>query len=268
MWSILNGTIVNSLTVVAGSAIGLSVGHRIHERYHQTILACLGLVTLGLGMDAAVVDFGRVATKYQVPGVDAYGARLALVVVGSLLVGGLIGTFVGIQRGIERLGDRLKQHFGGNGGHRFTEGFLTASVIFCVGPLTLLGCLQNGGPDRDPSLLYIKSLLDGFCSIALASTMGLGVAFSVIFVLGFQGSLALLSYAFIGGRETLGIALMSSVGGYLLLATGLVLLKIKDLPVANLLPGILLPPAIIAIVEWVRPGVLVAVAAAASQPAH
>lgn len=266
MWSILNGTIVNSLTVVIGSTIGLSVGHRIHERYHQTILMCLGLVTLGLGMDAAVVDFGRVAATYQIPGVQAYGARLALVVVGSLIFGGLIGTFIGIQRGIERLGDRLKARFGSDGDHRFTEGFLTASVIFCVGPLTLLGCLENGGPDRDPSLLYIKSLLDGFCSMALASTMGLGVAFSVLFVFGFQGGLALLSYAFIGGEETVGIALMSSVGGYLLLATGLLLLKIKEMPVANLLPGILLPPAVVAIVEWIRPGVLVAAAVTESTP--
>lgn len=266
MWSILNGTIVNSLTVLVGSAVGLTVGHRIHEKYHQAILMCLGLVTLGLGMDAAVLDFGRVAAKYQVPGVEAYGARLALVVVGSLVVGGLIGTLIGVQRGIEGLGDRLKRRFGTDGDHRFTEGFLTASVIFCVGPLTLLGCLQNGGPERDPSLLYIKSLLDGFCSMALASTLGLGVAFSVLFVFGFQGGLALLSYAFIGGEETLGIALMSSVGGYLLLATGLMLLKIKEMPVANLLPGILLPPAIVAVVELIRPGLLVAAATGPPMP--
>lgn len=262
MWSVLNGTIVNGITVILGSAFGLTVGHRADERYHNVILACLGLVTLGLGVDAAVIQFGRVAHDYQPPGIPAYGARLALVTVGSLVIGGLIGTAIGIQRRIERLGEWLKRRFSRGDDHRFAEGFLTASVIFCVGPLTLLGCLQNGGPARDPSLLYIKSLLDGFCSMALASTLGLGVAFSVLFVFFFQGGLALLSYFVIGGETTLGIELMSCVGGYLLLATGLVLLKIRDLPVADLLPAIFLPVVIVWAVEAVRPGTLLAVQAA------
>lgn len=255
MWSILNGTIVNCVTVIAGSGAGLLVGRHVSEKYHRAILNCLGLVTIGLGIDAAIVEFAGVVAKYRPPEVPAYGARLALVAVACLLVGGLLGTGLGIQARIEALGAWLNARSGRGDDHRFAEGFLTASVVFCVGPLTLLGCLQNGGPARDPSLLYIKSLLDGFCSIALASTMGLGVAFSTLVVLGFQGGMSLMSWAFIGGEPSLGVELMSTVGGYVLLATGLVLLQVKELPVANLLPGIFLPPAAVAGGEYLVPGV-------------
>ena len=140
-------------------------------------------------------------------------------------------------------------------GHGFAEGFLTASVIFCVGPLTLIGCLRNGA-EGDPSFLYIKALLDGFCSMALAASLGWGVLTSIVTILGFQGGLSLLAFAVAEPLDDLSIALMTMVGGVVLLATALMILEIKKIPVANLLPGIFLPPVAVWISESIWPGLL------------
>ena len=126
------------------------------------------------------------------------------------------------------------------------------------GPLTLLGCLRNG-VEGDPSYLYIKAMLDGFCAVALAASLGWGVFASVVTVLGFQGGLVLLAYW--GGRflPEVSVAMMNVVGGVILLATALMILEIKKIPVANLLPGLFLPPVAIWLVELIRPGLLVPV---------
>jgi uncharacterized membrane protein YqgA involved in biofilm formation len=137
----------------------------------------------------------------------------------------------------------------------FAVGFLTASVIFCVGPLTLLGCLQNGSRG-DPSLLYIKSCLDGFCSMALAASMGLGVVFSLATIIVFQGGLALTAYCLAGGIPDLSVQLMNIVGGVILLATALMILEIKKTPVADMLPAVFLAPIAVWIVEHWWAGVL------------
>ena len=132
-------------------------------------------------------------------------------------------------------------------------------MIFCVGPLTLLGCLKNGAYG-DPSYLYIKSVLDAFCSLALAATFGWGVFASILTVLFFQGGLALLAYRVAEPLHEVSISLMTIVGGVVLLATALLILDIKKLPVANLLPGIFLPPLVVWVVEWVSPGLLLPLA--------
>jgi len=178
-----------------------------------------------------------------------------MVMIGALLVGAIAGTALRLHERIETLGGWIHGRFSGQDGRLFAEGFLTASVIFCVGPLTLVGCLQNGA-HGDPSFLYIKALLDGFCSIALASTFGWGVFASVLTVGVFQGGLALLAFAIAEPLDELSIALMTTVGGVVLLATGLMILEIKRLPVANLLPGIFLPPVVVWLVEWFSPGTL------------
>ena len=160
------------------------------------------------------------------------------------------------QTAAESLGGWIHRRFSGRDESKgFAEGFLTASVIFCVGPLTLVGCLQNGA-HGDPGYLYIKSLLDGFCSLALASSLGWGVFASVVTVLGFQGGLSLLAYLVAEPLDELSIGLMTVVGGVVLLATALMILEIKKIPVANLLPGIFLPPVVVWIVEQSRPGLL------------
>ena len=268
-WSILNGTIVNAATVVVGGLIGVRAGDWLPRRYQQIVLNCLGLVTITLGIDAAVLVFARTVERYE-PLVDApttYGARLGLVMIGSLIVGALLGTALRLHERIEGAGAWIHRRWGGVGSsadadgdaRTFAEGFLTASVIFCVGPLTMLGCLRNGA-SGDPSYLYIKAMLDGFCALALAASLGAGVLASVVTVLVFQGGLALLAYVGAQYLPDVSVQMMNVVGGVILLATALMILEIKRIPVANLLPGIFLPPVVIALSELVRPGLLLPVA--------
>ncbi|MGB2988264.1 MAG: DUF554 domain-containing protein [Phycisphaerae bacterium] len=261
MWSILNGTIVNVITVSVGSLVGLSIAARLPQRYQQIVLHSLGLVTIVLGVDAAVLRFADAVEKFGplVEGGNTYGARLAMVMIASLLVGAIIGTALRLHERIESAGAWIHGRFSGQDGQTFAEGFLTASVIFCVGPLTLLGCLENGA-HADPSFLYIKSLLDAFCSLALASSLGWGVFASVLTVLFYQGGLSLLAYWVAEPLDDLSLALMTVVGGIMLLATGLVLLDIKKIPVANLLPGIFLPPLVVWLTERISPGLLLPLA--------
>ena len=261
MWSVLNGTIVNATTVAVGSTIGLVLAARIPDRYQRIILNCLGLVTIILGIDASVIGMGEVVKTYG-GGDPTYGARIGMVVIGSLIVGAIIGTALRLHERIEGLGGVIHRRFGGGGNDdgeqrgRFAEGFLTASVIFCVGPLTLLGCLNNG-TQGDPSLLYIKSFLDGFCSLALAASLGLGVAFSILTILFFQGGLSIAAHFFASGLPDLSVQLMNVVGGLVLLATAMMILEIKKIPVANMLPGIFLPPLAVWLVEAMSRGTLI-----------
>ncbi|MCH7632575.1 MAG: DUF554 family protein [Planctomycetes bacterium] len=173
----------------------------------------------------------------------------------SLIVGVVIGTALRLHERVESLGVWIHNRFSQDDGHRFAEGFLTASVLFCVGPLTLVGCLENGA-HGDPSLLYIKSLLDAFASLALASALGWGVFASVLTVAGVQGGLSLLAWSIADPLPEVSIALMSAVGGVILLATGLMILDIKKIPVANMLPGIFLPPLAVWVTEQIAPGML------------
>lgn len=271
MWQILNGTIVNGITVAIGSLLGISMSSRLPERYRTIVLASLGLITITLGIDASVLKFSQTVAEFapKVGGGETYGANLAMVTIGSLILGSILGTALRLQERIESMGGWIHGLFsragddGGSGStsssSRFAEGYLTASVIFCVGPLTLLGCLRNGAAG-DPSFLYIKSCLDGFCSMALASSMGWGVFASVFTVLLFQGGLSLLAYWVVEPLNELSIALMTVVGGIVLLATALMILEIKKIPVANMLPAIFLPPVAVWLIENIRPGLLLPLA--------
>ena len=257
MWSIFSGTIINTLTVALGSLAGLSFAAKLPQRYQQIVLSTLGLVTVTLGIDAAVLRFANTVEQYapQVRDSRTYGARVAMVMIGSLIIGSLIGTALRLHDRIQSVGGWIHKRFPGGDAARFAEGFLTASVIFCIGPLTLLGCLENGA-HGNPSLLYIKALLDGFCSMALAATLGWGVLASAAVVLSFQGGLALLAHWFAEPLDPVSLNLMSIVGGVLLLATSLMILDLKKIPVADMLPAIFLPPAAVWFVELVSPGLL------------
>jgi hypothetical protein len=257
IWQTFNGTIVNASAVGAGTVVGLSLGRRLPQRYQQIILTSLGLVTVMLAIDAGALRMNAVAQRFQPPepAGRGYGARLAMVTVGSLLVGAVLGTALRLHERLEAIGHRLHARFGVEGQRSLAEGFLTASVLFCVGPLTLLGCLANG-MHGDPTYLYIKSFLDAFAAMALTAAMGIGVAFSVITVVLFQGGLALAARWLAGGIPELSRELMNVVGGYVLFATGLTLLDIKKVPVANLLPGIFLPPIVVWVAEQIWPHAL------------
>jgi uncharacterized membrane protein YqgA involved in biofilm formation len=261
LWTTLNGTIVNTITVAVGGIVGVTASSRLPERYREIVLAGLGLVTVTLGIDAGVVVFGDTVRTHAefVRAPETYGARLGMVMIASLLIGSLIGTALRLHERIEGMGTWIQQRFAAGESGTFAEGFLTASVIFCVGPLTLLGCLRNGVAG-DPSYLYIKALLDGFCAVALAASLGWGVFASLITVFVFQGALALLARVGGANLDPVSTGMMNAVGGVILLGTALMILDIKRIPVANMLPGIFLPPLVILMVEAVQPGLLVPIA--------
>src|ERR687891_659537 len=173
------------------------------------------------------------------------------VLLGSLLVGGLLGELMGIDRGLDRAGEALKARFG-RGQARFTEGFVVASLVFCVGPLTILGSIQDG-LTGDYQLLAIKSLLDGFAAMAFASALGWGVGFSALTILVYQGGLTMAAASvagvFTGPDGDVLVAAMTAVGGVMILAIGLRLLELREVRVANLLPSLVLAPVAFALVR-------------------
>jgi uncharacterized protein len=226
-------------TVLAGTAVGTVIGDRLPQRLRETVFHSLGLITLVIGVNAALEAFRPTLA-------DLTRASL-LIVMGSVIVGGIIGELLRIERGLERLGDGLKARFAA-GQARFTEGFVIASLLFCVGPLTILGSIEDG-LTGDYRLLAIKSLLDGFSSIAFASALGWGVGFSAIVILLYQGALTLSASWASGVFSDAMIAALTAAGGVLILGIGLRLLELREIRVANLLPSLVLAPAGIAIVE-------------------
>jgi hypothetical protein len=232
----MTGTILNIITVLLGGTLGLLFGARLPDRVSQTIVAGIGLFTAALG-----VQMFTASTN-------------AIVVLGSLLVGGLLGEWWQIETRLEGLGAWLERKFmpggadsSGGRGNRFVKGFLTTSLLFCVGPMTILGSIQDG-LTGDYNLLAIKSVLDGFASIAFAASLGVGVLFSTLVILVYQGGLSLLAAqadAFITDPM---MAEMTAVGGVLLLGLAISsLLEIKKIRVGNFLPALFIAPLIIAI---------------------
>jgi uncharacterized membrane protein YqgA involved in biofilm formation len=237
----VTGTLINVGTVLAGTALGTLLGGRLPDRVRETVLHGLGLVTLVVGVSQGLAAFRPPLTELT------RGA--VLVVLGSVLVGGVIGELLRIERGLDRAGEALRARFG-RGQARFTEGFVVASLVFCVGPLTIVGAIQDG-LTGDYQLLAIKSLLDGFAALAFASALGWGVGFSVITILVYQGGLSLSASAVAGAFSDAMIAAMSAVGGVLILGIGFRLLEVREVRVANLLPAVVLAPAAVAVIEAV-----------------
>ncbi|MDB5046203.1 MAG: hypothetical protein JWQ08_2253 [Deinococcus sp.] len=182
----LSGTLINVGAVLAGTLLGLLLGGRLPERTQRTLLQTLSLVTLFIALDMA-------GSLNRVSGGAVPGVILALV---SLAAGAVVGEALGIEEGLARLGDTLKHRF--KGGGRFTEGFVAASLLFCIGPLTVVGGLQNG-LTGDNATYVLKSTLDGIAALALAGAYGVGVGFSAITVLLLQGGLSLAAGGFAAG---------------------------------------------------------------------
>ena len=234
----MTGTFLNVATVLVGTAVGALVGGRLPDRFRETVMHVLGMFTLLLGVDAGLQAF-RPPLSEAVP-------RFAVVIIlGSLLVGGLLGEVLRIEGGLNRAGEALKRRFG-RGQARFTEGFVVASLVFCVGPLTILGSIQDG---LTPSfeLLAVKSLLDGFAALAFAAALGWGVGFSAITVLLFQGALTLSAQAAADAFSPAVIAAMTAAGGVMIVGIALRLLELREVRVANLLPALVLAPAGVAV---------------------
>lgn len=235
----MTGTLINVATVVVGTAVGTLLGSRLPERVRETVLQALGLVTLLLAVSEGLAAFRPPLTDLT------RGA--VLIVLGSVLVGAIVGELVGIESGLDRLGERLKARFG-RGEARFTEGFVVASLVFCVGPLTILGSIRDG-LYGDYQLLGIKALLDGFAALAFASALGWGVGFAAVTVLVYQGTLSLAASAVARAFSPAMIGAMEAVGGVLILGIALRLLELREVRVGNVLPALVLAPAVVAILE-------------------
>jgi len=221
---ILKGTIVNVIAVILGTLIGRYLGHLFPERIRRTIMAGLGLAVLLIGTQLALQS------------------NNVFIVIGSLLVGGIIGEVLGIEARLENFGHRLQQRYKDAG--NVAEAFVTASLLYCIGAMAIMGSIQDGLGET-PTILYAKSALDGIASIALTSTMGIGVIFSVIPLLIYQGLITLSAGWMQGILTDPVIAEMNAVGGLLILAIGLDVLGIKKLPIGNLLPGIFVAPVLV-----------------------
>ena len=231
------GTLINVGTVLAGTAIGTAVGPRLPARYQQRVLAGLGMITLVIGVDLALA-WGREDTSTSTP----------LYVLAGILLGGIVGEAVGIERRLEALGDALQRRLAGASGHsRVSEGFVTASLLFCVGSLTVVGSIQDG-LTGDYELLATKAVLDGFAAIALAATLGWGVGLSAVTVLLIQGSITLGAGLFEDLLVGEALAVLTSAGGVTIIGIALKLLDIKDVKVGNFLPALVIAPALVGLV--------------------
>ena len=283
------GTVVNVVAVLLGSGLGLLLGHRLPRRTRETVTDGLGLVTLLIGaLSAAEVDSTELSA--------AVGTSApVLIVLGAVLLGGIAGSLVDVERRLEDLGGWLRARLGargddadasragvgpagttgtattgtgttgtgttgtgttetgtaGGGRERFIEGFVTASLVFCVGPLTILGALSDG-LGRGPDQLVLKAVLDGFASIAFAASLGVGVLASAVTVAVVQGVLTVVGFGLGDFLPAAHLAAITATGGLLLLGVGLRLLRIRQVPVGNLLPALVVAPLLVALVAALR----------------
>ncbi|MFA5787524.1 MAG: DUF554 domain-containing protein [Actinomycetota bacterium] len=237
------GTLLNVAAVILGTVVGAFLGHRFTERMRATVMAVLGLGTLTLGISQALEAFGPKLARVA-------GRGGFLVVLGSLLMGGLAGDALDLEGRVTRFGDRLRDRFA-TGDSTFTEGFALASLVFCVGPLAVLGSIRDG-VSGDIQLLAIKSLLDGFASLVFASGLGWGVGFSAMTVLVYQGSLTAASAGLGPILSPPLVAALTATGGVMIIAIGLRLLALKEIAVANLLPALLIAPVVARVLIAIR----------------
>ncbi|MCK4427061.1 MAG: DUF554 domain-containing protein [candidate division Zixibacteria bacterium] len=214
----MKGTLVNTASVILGSSLGLLIGSRFSEKLNTIVMHALGLATLLIGFRMA------------------FETENILLVIGSLAIGGIIGEILKLEEGLERFGDFIKRKIKSESG-TFVLGFVTSSLVFCIGPMTIVGSIQDG-VSQDASVLYAKSLLDGFASIVFASSLGVGVLFSSLIVLLFQGSLTLLGshLSFLLKPEILNE--LTATGGLIIVGIGIYLLGIKKIRVGNFLPAL------------------------------
>jgi len=248
----MTGTLVNVAAVVAGGVVGTLLGGRVPDRVRTTLTDVLGVFVVVLGVGDALTTFGDELAS-------TLGRAAVLVVLGSLLVGGVLGELLAIEDRLERLGAWLRARATRDGGAsgsgpddgseargRFIEGFVVTSLVITVGPLAVLGALQDG-LTGDWTLLAVKSLLDGPVALAFASVFGVGVAFAALPMLVWQGGLTLAAVAagaFVTGPM---VAAIGAVGGFLVIGIGLRLLDLRAVRVANLLPALVLAPLIVAL---------------------
>ena len=227
------GTLINAGLVVLGSGRGVRIGDRSPEQMRITLLQVIDLVTIALGVS------------------DAIDTRNMVFPLVGMAVGALIGELLAIESRLERLGERLQRRFardaGSDGGEgKFVKGFVTASALYCIGPLTVLGAIEDAS-GQTPQLYIIKGSLDGFVSIMFAAMYGIGVAFSALSVLVVQGSLTLGGAGLDAVLDERMRTELFAAGGIAVIGIGLNLLQVTKIRLANLLPGLVLTPVLVAI---------------------
>ena len=233
----MTGTLLNIVTVIIGGVIGLIFGARIPDKLKATVISGMGLFVAAMGL--------QMFLKTENP----------LIVLGSLLFGTLLGEWWKIEDGLQNLGRILEQRFSGaenDESNKFVRGFLTASLLFCVGPLTILGSIQDG-LTGDYNLLAVKSVLDGFASLAFASTLGVGVMFSTIIILVYQGGISLLAGQLNAIVTPSMMNELTATGGVILLGLSISsLLEIKKISVGNMLPALAVAPLVVWILNIIQ----------------
>ena len=217
MW----GTIVNSLAIVIGSLFGIGLNKGIKDDYKDTIMNAIGLTVIIIGIMGGI------------------SSENIILVIASLVLGSLIGEAIGIERKLDKLGDSLQERFGAKDSN-FSKGFVTTSLVFCVGAMAIVGSLESG-IQGDHSTLFAKSIIDGITALIFASTLGIGVAFSAIPVFLYQGGITIFSSLIKDLFTPDVINEMSAIGGILIMAIGINILDIKKIKVGNMLPAVIIP---------------------------
>ncbi len=228
------GTLINVATIIVGGFLGILLSSRLKERVRDTVMAGLGLFTLAYGLQQFL------------------GAGNALIVLGALISGALLGEWWQIEDGLSRAGRWLERRLGvkdvesvenqQDQKSKFVRGFLTASLLFCIGPMAILGSIQDG-LTGDSSTLIIKSVIDGFAALAFASTLGMGVIFSALVILVYQGSLSLLAAQVQAFFTPVMMGEMTATGGIILMAVSITsLLNLKQIRAGNILPALIIAP--------------------------
>jgi uncharacterized membrane protein YqgA involved in biofilm formation len=235
----LTGTLLNVAAVLVGTTVGLLIGSRMSPRLQSTLTDGLGLFVVALGLSQVLKLLLETATPI--------GHELA--VLAGLLVGGAVGELLRLQDALDALGEWFQRRLArGDEPSRVSQAFVTSSLVFCVGPLTILGSIENGLTGKI-ELLAVKSLLDGIASIAFAAALGAGVYLSVLTVLIVQGAIAAAAYALGSGLDPAYVAVATAVGGLLMLGIGLRLLEIRQVRVVSFLPALVLAPIFVLVAD-------------------
>lgn len=214
------GTIVNVAGIVMGSCLGLLIGNRIPERYSKIVFQAIGLAVMGIGISMTLKSGNMIITTL------------------SMIIGGLLGEWMKLERGVERLGEQIKGKIKIKSEH-FTTAFVAATILYCSGSMAILGSIEDG-LGHSPNLLYTKSMMDGITAIAFSASMGIGVMFSAIPILIYQGSITIFAEFIHRFLTEPMIAEMTAVGGLMLIGLSLNLLRIKTVPVMNFIPALLI----------------------------
>ncbi len=235
----MTGTIINIIAVIVGGAVGSIMGTRLPQKVRDTVMSGLGLMTITLGMSMALES------------------KNLLIVMGSVLLGGVLGEWWRIEDGLEAVGRWLEARFGrpddAAEGHSITRAFVTASLVFCVGPLTVVGSILDGLTGNYQPLA-LKSMLDGFAALAFSASLGPGVLFSTLTILVYQGGLSLVAHLLgtnLSGvsAQTPAVVEMGATGGVLIMGIGLILLDLKRIRIGNFLPAIAIAPLVVVVLE-------------------